>query len=304
MLDRLHAHLAMLRREGGIADWYDREIPAGGSIDREITTQLDSSQLFLALVSPDFLNSRYCYDNEMTRAIQKHETGRIVIVPIILEPSDWLSSPLNQFKALPRDGKPISEWTNENAAMLDVVTELRRLVQSMLPTNTNRSATEQPSLTQHSAQVSSKYRVKKSFDQIDREDFRNVAYETIRSYFENSVRELDGVEGLRARYRSLGPAAFTCTVLNQLIKTGRGGDAHITVRAARRTGFGDIYYSFAPDATENTANGGFSTESDDYHLFLRPDSFTGVHQNRTWQPNEVASRLWQDFLQQAGITYD
>src|SRR5579859_3019052 len=98
MLDRLHAHLAMLRREGGIVGWYDREILAGAVVDPEISAQLESSELFLALASPDFLASQYCYDKEMTRAIARHEAGQIAVVPIILEPCDWLSSPLRQFK--------------------------------------------------------------------------------------------------------------------------------------------------------------------------------------------------------------
>ncbi len=131
MLERLHTHLAMLRREGGIAEWYDRDILAGGEIDREIASHLNASSLFLALVSPDFLNSQYCYESEMQAAIRKHDNGEIIIVPIILEPCDWLFSPLKQFKALPQNGKPITEWTNQNEALLDVVTELRRLVQSV-----------------------------------------------------------------------------------------------------------------------------------------------------------------------------
>src|SRR4029077_7550258 len=128
LLERLHVHLAMLRRDGGISQWYDRDIRAGGTIDREVATQLESCELFLALVSPDFLNSGYCYEKEMKRAIQRHDAGGLVIVPVILEPCDWRASPLSQFKAVPKDGKPISEWTNPNTAFLDVVTELRRLV--------------------------------------------------------------------------------------------------------------------------------------------------------------------------------
>jgi len=104
----------MLRRDGRISDWYDREIKTGGAIDREISAQLDDCQLFLALVSPDFLNSGYCYDKEMKRAIERHEAGELTIVPIILEPSNWQTSPLKQFKAVPKDGKPISEWANQN----------------------------------------------------------------------------------------------------------------------------------------------------------------------------------------------
>ena len=126
-LDRLHTHLAVLKREGTISQWYDREILAGEEFDKEIATQLASSDLFLALVSPDFLASDYCYDRELKQAIERHDRETMRMIPIILEPCDWQATPLQKFKVLPRDGKPISEWTNANAAFHNVVKELRRL---------------------------------------------------------------------------------------------------------------------------------------------------------------------------------
>ena len=54
-LDRLHTHLAMLQREGTITTWADRDILAGDELDESISARLESSQLFLVLVSSDFL---------------------------------------------------------------------------------------------------------------------------------------------------------------------------------------------------------------------------------------------------------
>lgn len=88
-LERLHAHLAVLRRDGRITEWFDREILAGGEIDKEISGRLDDCDVFLPLVSPDFLASNYCYEREMERAIQNHENGKTRIIPIIVEPCDW-----------------------------------------------------------------------------------------------------------------------------------------------------------------------------------------------------------------------
>lgn len=305
LLERLHAHLAMLRREGGISHWYDRDVIAGAALEREISEQLESSQLFLALASPDFLASHYCYDKEMTCAIARHDAGKTVVVPVILEPCDWLSSPLKQFKAVPRDGKPISEWTNQNAALLDVVSELRRLVGSPSGSGapmTSALSVEQPASARSSA--GEKYRVRRTFDRIDRDDFRNQAFEVIRRYFEESVKELDGIEGLRARYQGLGPTAFTCTVVNRLIKSGHGGEGHITVHGSPARILGDISYSFSPSAADNTAHGTFSIECDDYHLFLKASAFSSSGRERTWAPQELAARLWGEFLEQAGIRYD
>lgn len=129
-LERLKTHSAMLVREGGVILWHDRDISAGASLDREIAAQLSSCELFLPLVSPDFLSSGYCYNREMRNAIARHRKGELCIVPIVLEPCDWKSSPLGRFKALPRDGRPISKWDNENEAWLEVVTELRKIIKA------------------------------------------------------------------------------------------------------------------------------------------------------------------------------
>jgi len=300
MLDRLHTHLVMLRRDGTIAQWYDRDIMAGGDIDKEVTNELSQCQLFLALASPDFLNSQYCYETEMTKALLRHDAGEITIVPIILEPCDWLSSPLARFKALPRDGKAISEWPNQNLAFLDVVNELRRLAssaRSAKPTNSGlSSSTSKPNAL-------AKYRVKRAFDQIDRDDFRTHAYEVIRDHFEKSTRELDGGEDIRGRYQSMGPVSFTCTIVNHMMKNSRSGTASITVHAGGRSGLGDIYFSHEANSPGNTANGSFRIDADDYHLYLRADFFDISDSKRTWSPIEAANRLWQEFIGRAGITY-
>ena len=130
-LYRLHTHLAMLKREGLIHAWCDRDILAGDEIDQETSEKLESCELFLALVSPDFIESDYCYEREMTRALERHDAGEARVIPIIIEPCDWINTPLKKgrnIKALPRDAEPVSKWENKDEAFLDVVTELRRIL--------------------------------------------------------------------------------------------------------------------------------------------------------------------------------
>ena len=301
-LERLHTHLAMLRRDGQINEWYDREILAGGNFNQEISEQLESCELFLALVSPDFLASNYCYETEMNRALERHDAGEVRVVPIIIEACDWKVSPLGKLKALPRDGKPVGEWTNQNTAFLDVVTELRRI----LIENEKTAPAVIPEPTFEPSSPDRRYRVKRDFDDIDRGDFRDKAYSDIRDYFKSAVAEIDGIEGLRGRFTEIGPQSFTCTVINRGMDRGT---AHITVHVSNANiGMGDIYYSFSENAPVNTANGGFRIESDEYDLFLRP-SMLAVHYNANHANDRVSTQsaaemLWREFLEQTGISYD
>src|SRR3712207_4117256 len=72
---KLETHLALLRRQGIISEWHDRKILAGQEWAGEIDEHLNSAQLILLLISADFIASNYCYDKEMTRAMERHEAG-------------------------------------------------------------------------------------------------------------------------------------------------------------------------------------------------------------------------------------
>ena len=299
-LERLHTHLAVLRRDGRLDEWFDREILAGGEIDAEIEERLESSELFLLLVSPDFLASDYCVKREMKRALERHGSGDARVVPIIVEPCDWASTALRDLKALPQSGKPVSEWTNENNAFLDVVQELRRVLDAEgVP-----RAAGKGEATVRAAPVQAgmrRYRVKRDFDEIDRSDFRKAAFGVMRDYFERAVAEIDAIEDLRGRFTSLSAVSFTCTIVN---RAREHGTAHITVHGRRENvGLGDISFSFAENAPSNTANGMLTVEVDEYELYLSSMMGFGGQQERL-TPEAAAEQLWEIFLEQAGVTSD
>jgi hypothetical protein len=117
---QLDAHLEGLRRCGLIAPWFDRNIEAGTHWEQEIFENLDNSDIILLLISSDFLKSDYCYSKEMYRALERHERGEARVVPVILRPVLWTSTPLAKLNALPRDAKPVTKWSNRDEAWASV----------------------------------------------------------------------------------------------------------------------------------------------------------------------------------------
>ncbi len=76
--DRVHREtlstfLAPLVRQGVLEVWHDRMIEPGEEWDALIATKLNEADLIMLLVSADFLNSDYCYENEMKSALARHE---------------------------------------------------------------------------------------------------------------------------------------------------------------------------------------------------------------------------------------
>jgi hypothetical protein len=76
MLDRLRAHLAMLRRHGLITEWFDRDIEAGAEWRAEITRQLEAADVILLLVSVDFLASTLPMKRRCSARSSEHITAK------------------------------------------------------------------------------------------------------------------------------------------------------------------------------------------------------------------------------------
>jgi TIR domain len=137
--DRLQAHLAMLFHEGLIDPWHDTRIGPGDDFPREIDEHLDAADIILLLVSADFMASKYCYDIEMKRAMERHKTGESRVIPVILRPCDWHNAPFGKLKALPTDGKAVATWRLQDSAWVDVTKGIREVVEFAI----SRSGVEQ-----------------------------------------------------------------------------------------------------------------------------------------------------------------
>lgn len=300
-LDRLRTHLKGLSRQGLITAWFDREILAGGEINDEIEAKLETSDIFLLLISPDFIASDYCMDTELEHAVKRHNSGDARVIPIIIEPCNWLAEHnLKKLKALPKDGQPISEWGNQNSAYLEIVQELTRIIENSL-SGTKENIDEIKSIPAPTLPKRN-IRVKRTFDQIEQNDFRDHAFVSIRNYFQKHIEDLKSHEGINSRFHSQNKTVFSCSIIN----SGYGNsDCHVTFHSGNSNfSLGDIYYSYAVDAPENTANGTFNIESDEYELYLK----TGIsnhfsNKKNKYSPEQAAELVFNEMLHQVGIEY-
>ncbi|MDQ2887902.1 MAG: TIR domain-containing protein, partial [Chloroflexota bacterium] len=142
LLRQLHTHLSLLKRQGLIATWHDREIVAGSDWAGVIDAHLEQASIILLLVSADFIASRYCYQVEMQRALERHEAGQARVIPIALRPADWKDMPFASLQALPTDARAVTSWGNQDEAWVNVVAGIRRAIAdlSLLSESTTRKA--------------------------------------------------------------------------------------------------------------------------------------------------------------------
>jgi len=129
--DELEEALALLKRQGPISGWHDREIVAGQSWEDKISENMESAKIILLLVSSSYLAADYCYGKEMERALERREAGKAVVIPIIIRPCDWKHAPFAKLQALPKDAKAVTSWSNKDEAWTDVAKGIRRAAESL-----------------------------------------------------------------------------------------------------------------------------------------------------------------------------
>lgn len=127
----LRKHLKILERLGVVQTWHDGQIGAGDDWAKEIFDQLNSANIILLLISSNFIASDYCYDQELRRAMERHDAGEARVIPIILSPVAWKKAPFGALQALPREGKPVTIWDNRDQAYEDIVNGIQKEIERL-----------------------------------------------------------------------------------------------------------------------------------------------------------------------------
>ncbi|MDZ8109027.1 MAG: toll/interleukin-1 receptor domain-containing protein [Nostoc sp. DedQUE12a] len=134
LLEELVKHLSILQRHKVIKAWYDRQISAGAETNAEIDEHFNTARIILLLISADFLRSDDCYTT-VERAMKRHKAGEVRVIPIILRPVDYQGAVFTNLQPLPVDAKPVTQWTNLDAAFANVATGIRKVVEELASKN-------------------------------------------------------------------------------------------------------------------------------------------------------------------------
>lgn len=134
--DELAKHLSILERNGIIAGWHDRRIVPGEEWANEIDEWMDTAQVILLLISSDFIASDYCWNIEVKRAMERHETGEAIVIPIILRPVSWENAPFGRLQALPKNAQPVTVWNSQDQAFLNISQGIEAVVKRSIMRHT------------------------------------------------------------------------------------------------------------------------------------------------------------------------
>ena len=219
---------------------------------------------------------------------------------MIFEPCDWLNTELGKFKAVPDDGKPVSEFRNENVAFLTVVNELRKLVGR--PKNGTQKSSGMEALSKMDASEitsANRYRVKKDFDALHKRDFVEKSFKEIFEFFRSSIAELSSVKEIETRLSDLNNDHFSCTIINRGMRR-KYETLHIRMGGSTS----EISILYGDENRSNSSNGSFFVKEGDYELGFSASLFGYGSEKETLSVKDVAQQLWDDLLSHVGVDYD
>lgn len=191
----LELQLRGLARQDLIEMWHDRDISAGTDWKQEINEYLNSADIILLLVSPNFIDLDYCYSVEMMRALERHERKEAVVIPVILRPIYWHNAPFGKLQSLPTSVQYVtsSKWFNQDEAFFEVAEGIRSVIDKL---SKEQKLISHERINARSQNTGIKFRKQTSIvDDILTENFKLLCPACIEAFYPGDCRIISQVTG-------------------------------------------------------------------------------------------------------------
>ena len=127
---RIEGDLKTLQRQKVPITWIAYDVTEAVELTTDIVNPLDAYELFLLLLSPDFVQLDYCYSTQMEQLVKKHQQG-VWVSPILLRECLWEDTPFGKKKPplpiLP-SSQPIAKWPDRDEAYKKIAIGVKRAV--------------------------------------------------------------------------------------------------------------------------------------------------------------------------------
>ena len=131
LVSKFISHIAPLKSNGIISEWYDRKIETGEEFQNDIDNNLENADIICLMISDNFLSSNACIQ-EKTVSLSLRDKKGIRVIPLILSPCVWtIHKELNTLLAIPTDGNPITSFTDQNEGWVDAIKWINQVCSSV-----------------------------------------------------------------------------------------------------------------------------------------------------------------------------
>ncbi|WP_297899671.1 TIR domain-containing protein [Methanobrevibacter sp.] len=120
--------MSPLINNGEIELWNDNKIVDGKEISMGIDKNIENTDIFCLFITSKFINSKCC-QKEKKDALNLKKSRNAIVIPIITSSCGWKEDEeLTDLKAIPKDGNPISKYSDENEAWYHVYKRIKKII--------------------------------------------------------------------------------------------------------------------------------------------------------------------------------
>jgi hypothetical protein len=132
LVSKFISHIAPLKSNGIITEWYDRKIETGEEYQNDIDNNLENADIICLMISDNFLSSNACIKEKDVSLTLRDKKG-IRVIPLILSACLWtIHKELNTLLAVPTDGKPITSFADQNEGWVDAIKWINQVCSSVI----------------------------------------------------------------------------------------------------------------------------------------------------------------------------
>ncbi|MGH9752331.1 MAG: TIR domain-containing protein, partial [Blastocatellia bacterium] len=126
--DRILSHLGISQKQELFDVWDDRRIEGGEDWFEAITSAIEAGRVGILLVSANSLTSDFILKEEVPRLLEKRDSGKLRLYPIIIKPCYWEAVEwLKKMNLRPVDGRPLGLTKNNDVTDTQIDLDLKNI---------------------------------------------------------------------------------------------------------------------------------------------------------------------------------
>ena len=135
----LEKQLADQTLYGEVQIWHIHKVSPGSNIQQATITKLNSADIILIFLSPDYMNNAYLVNREGAQAASMQSWGIASVRVLRIRPISYRSAPFNFCQVLPESGEFISTLRHKEEEILhDVASDIYTLIKEVRSNRTER----------------------------------------------------------------------------------------------------------------------------------------------------------------------
>ncbi|MBM1107287.1 TIR domain-containing protein [Aurantibacter crassamenti] len=136
VLLQIKQSLSALEENQSITIWDDDPILTGQDWKPKVHSRMDFADIFLLLVSTDFMKSKFIQQIEFKNIIDQYKANDAVVIPVLVDDCQWqidfksdeYDFNLNELQVLPHQRKSIENWSLPEEAFSDIAKDFRQII--------------------------------------------------------------------------------------------------------------------------------------------------------------------------------